>query len=194
MKLFWLVIFSTACFCPADASAYPQAVSKLISDDPDARSPLALVAARAEYIYRLEKLLALQESDLQTNKDYLEENRTFLEQDKRFEPYLKAFEVLIQSSKGLIQDTRKLLAQGELLSLTEDDYRDSRLINRHKEPYNLVTLLRILKLNALPEAEIRAAIEKRGVDFDANDFVESELVNAGASNQLLALISSSYRR
>lgn len=165
-----------------------------MSDDSDDRSSLALIAARAEYIYRLEKLLALQESDLQTNEDYLKENRPLLEQNKSFDPYLHAIKALIQNTKELIKCTQELLAKAELLSLTEDDYRDSRPINRHKEPYNLITLLRVLKPNALTEAEIRAAIEKRGVDFETNAFVENELSNAGASKELLKLIRSSYRQ
>jgi len=192
MKWLGLIILAAAYFCPVHTSANPQSASKRTDDD--GRSPLALIAARAEYIYRLEKLLELQESDLQTNEDYLKENRTLLEQDKRFDPFLRAIEVCIQSTKELIKCTRELLARAELLSLTEDDYRDSRTINRHKEPYNFITLLRVLKPNALPEAEIRAAIEKRGVDFETNAFVEGELSNAGASKELLNLIRSSYRR
>ena len=194
MKLLGLIIFAIACFCPENSSANPQSISKRVSDDSDDRPPLALIAARAEYIYRLEKLLALQESDLQTNEDYLKENRTLLEQDKRFDPFLKAIEACIQNTKELITCTRGLLAKAELLSLTEDDYRDSRTINRHREPYNLITLLRVLKPNALPEAEIRTALEKRGVDFETNAFVENELTNAGASKELLKLIRSSYRQ
>ena len=192
MKLLGLIIFAIACFCLVHSSANPQSISKRVSDDSDDRPPLALIAARAEYIYRLEELLALQESDLQTNEDYLKENRTLLEQDKRFDPFLKAIEACIQNTKELITCTRGLLAKAELLSLTEDDYRDPREINLHKEPYNLITLLRVL--NTLPEAEIRAAIEKRGVDFETNAFVENELTNAGASKELLKLIRSSYRQ
>jgi len=194
MKLLGLIIFAIACFCLVHSSANPQSISKRVSDDSDDRPPLALIAARAEYIYRLEELLALQESDLQTNEDYLKENRTLLEQDKRFDPFLKAIEACIQNTKELITCTRGLLAKAELLSLTEDDYRDSRTINRHREPYNLITLLRVLKPNALPEAEIRTALEKRGVDFETNAFVENELLNAGASKELRNMIKSSYRR
>jgi len=193
MKWFGLIVLAAAYFCPVHTSASPQSASKR-TDGSDDRPPLALIAARAEYIYRLEKLLELQESDLETNEDFLKENRTLLEQDKRFDPFLRAIEVCIQSTKELIKCTRELLARAELLSLNEDDYRDSRTINRHKEPYSFITLLRVLKPNAIPEAEIRAAIEKRGVDFEANAFVESELSNAGASRELLNLIRSSYRR
>ena len=155
------------------------------------RPPLALIAARAEYIYRLEKLLALQESDLKTNEDYLKENRPLLEQKKISERDLNQIEGLIENTKELIKHTRGLIAEAELLSLTENDYRT---INRHKEPYNQATLLRVLKLNALPEAQIRAAIEKQGVDFEINAIDERELVDAGASKELLNLIRSSYRR
>ncbi len=193
MKLLGLIIFVAACFCPVHTSANPQSASKRVSDDSNDRSPLALIAARAEYIHRLEKLLALQESDLQTNEDYLKENSPLLEQNKSFDPYFKAIESLIQTTKELIKCTQELLAKAELLSLTEEDYKDSRPINRHKEPYNLITLLRVLKPNVLQEADIRAAIEKRGVDFETNAFVESELSNAGASRELLNLIRSSYR-
>src|SRR5215510_107163 len=194
MKSLGLIIFVIACFCPVHSSANPQSISKRVSDDSDDRLPLALIAARAEYIYRLEKLLVLQESDLQINDDYLKENGPLLEQNKSLVPYLKAIEALIQNTKELIKCTRELLAKAELLSLTEDDYRDPRPINLHKEPYNLITLLRVLKPNALPEAEISTAIEKRGVDFETNAFVENELLNAGASKELLNLIKSSYRR
>src|SRR5262249_18185571 len=105
MKLLGLIIFVIAFFCPVHSSANPQSISKRVSDDSDDRPPLALIAARAEYLDRLEKLLALQESDLQTNEDYLKENRPLLEQNKSFDPYLKAIEGLIQTTKELIKCT-----------------------------------------------------------------------------------------
>jgi hypothetical protein len=189
MKNLRILIFVVVCFYPVPA--YPQSISKRVSENHDDRPPLALIAARAEYIYRLEKLLALQESDLQTNEDYLENNRPLLEQKMVSDRDLKQIQFLIENTKELIKCTRELLAKAELWSLTQDDYRQP--INRHKEPYDVITLLRVLKLNSLPEAEIRAAIEKRGVDFETNAIVERELMNAGASKELLGLIRSSYR-
>ena len=186
MKRLRFLIFSLVCFWAVHPFAHSQSISKRVSDDLGDRPPLALIAARAEYIYRLEKLLALQESDLQTNEDYLEENRPLVSNKD-----LKPIEVSIENTKELIKHTRMLIARAELQSLTEDD---DLTINRHKEPYNQGTLLRVLRLNALPEEEIRAAIEKRGVDFEMNAIDERVLVNACASEQLLRLIRSSYRR
>src|SRR5215470_17374742 len=112
MKWLGLIILAAAYFCPVHTSANPQSASKRTDDD--GRSPLALIAARAEYIYRLEKLLALQESDLQTNEGYLNENGPLLEQNKSLVPYLTAIEALIQNTKELIKCTRELLAKAEL--------------------------------------------------------------------------------
>ena len=184
------MFLAAAYFCPVHTSAYPQSASKR-TDDSDDRPPLALIAARAEYIYRLEKLSALQESELQTNLDYLEKNRPLIEQKVISDKDLRPIQVSIENNKELIKVTRALLAKAELLSLTEDDYRT---VNHHKEPYNLVTLLRVLRLNALPEEEIRAAIETRGVDFEMNAIDERELENASASKELLKLVRGSYRR
>ena len=123
MKKLRFLILLVVCFCPIEAIAYPQSVFKRVLDDKDDRS-LALIGAKAEYIYRLEKLLALQESDLKTNEDYLEENRPLLVQDKRFEMYLSAIEGLIKNNKEFIKSTRELLAKAELHSLTEDAIGD----------------------------------------------------------------------
>src|SRR5215471_13840483 len=104
MKLLGQIILVSAFFfSPIPSLANPQSVSKRVSDDRDDRSPLALIAARAEYIYRLEKLLERQESDLQTNEDYLKENRTVLERNKSLDPYLKAVEAVIQNAKEFIK-------------------------------------------------------------------------------------------
>lgn len=181
-----LLILTVAFFSAATSFAYPQSISKRATSDSEGRPTLALMAAKAEHIYRLENLLALLENDRQTNEEYLEKNKSLI--SKRG---LEPIEGLIENSKELINFTRKMLARAELLWLMEDD--NNRAINRHTEPYNETELLRIIRLNALPESEIIQAIEERGVDFEADEIDQMLLLNAGASKELVGLISLSYR-
>ena len=185
MKKLSSLILAVACFTALHSFAYPQSGLKRTSNDQQDRPALALIAANGQYIYRLEKLLALQGSDLKTNQEYLEENKALISKNDR-----ETIESLIKNCKVLIDHTRGLLAKAELYWLAEEDVGS---INRHIEPYNQRTLLRVLKLNALPEAEIKAAIEKRGVDFQRNEIGEMELLKSGASRELLSVIRSSYR-
>lgn len=181
-----MTYFILAFCCLLDSFAYPQSISKRAAHDQGDPPALALMAASGQYIYRLENLLVLQENDVKTNEEYLERNQSLISKID-----LEAIKKLIESSKELINFTRTLLAEAELRRLTEEDDRG---INRHKESYSETTLLRVIKLNALPETEIRAAIERRGVDFEMNEVDEMLLSDAGASKALLRLIRSSYRQ
>jgi hypothetical protein len=61
------------------------------------------------------------------------------------------------------------------------------------DPYAKETLLKVVRLNALPTAEIIAAIQRRGVEFEMTPEIENEFKRAGARSEVMVVIRENYR-
>jgi len=152
------------------------------------RARAEALAAALDYQLSLETLLKLQEADLKDafatlgkNKELLAKNLIGPEEVKKAETSLRAVQLKVD-------DTRRQIAEADLLFL-----EINREGNHLKEPYAKGILLRVLKLNALPESEIKYAIKVRGVNFNLSPEDEAEFAAAGASREFIRLIKASYR-
>jgi hypothetical protein len=89
-----------------------------------------------------------------------------------------------------VRGTQREIAEADLLGKTAaNQYQRVRI----KTPYPRVTLLRVLKLNALPISEVQSAVEGRGVDFHLTSEDEVVFSGLGATRELLKAIASHYR-
>jgi outer membrane protein TolC len=133
--------------------------------------------------------MRLQEADVLTATETLERRKELLAQGVIGPREVEEAERSLAAAKSKVLDTRRELAEADLLVKSAVD--DAK--NHHKQPYEKELLLRVLKLNALPESEIREAIEKRGVGFRLTPEDDAAFSSAGASRELLKLMRANYR-
>lgn len=180
---------------PVASSSTPSAAqSRKRSPDQTERIRKAkqdLAQAADDYRQSLEKLLVFQENDVKAAVEDLKRRRSLFEQNIIGTTELHQSEQALENAKGVVKETRKLLAEATLFSKSAADEANS--YSRVKEPYRKETLLKVLRLNALPTQEIATAIEKRGIDFRLTPADELEFASAGATRELLKVMIANYR-
>jgi len=154
------------------------------------KAQLDLLKAVEEYKQSLESLLVLQEADVQRATETLENRRELLTESKISKKEVEQSERALDSAKAQVKTTKRQIAEADLLGKTA--INQPQLV-RIKTPYPKNTLLRVLKLNALPLSEIQTAIENRGVNFHLTPEDELEFYGVGATRELLKTIASNYR-
>lgn len=185
----FLACLAIAISAPVPVKAQSRSQRRPTLNERVERAKAEVNLAAADYKQSLEKLLRLQEGDVLSATSEVERRKSQLAEGVISAKELEAAERSLAWVKSKVLDTRREIAEADLLLTSAVDDKE----NHHKQPYERQLLLRVLRLNALPESEIREAIEKRGVGFRLTPEDDAAFSSAGASRELLKLMRANYR-
>lgn len=174
-----IVLLASFVLGSAQIQAQKRSRSKTIGEQ-YSRAQADLIAAARDYRDSLEKLLRFQEADVRSAAATLEKRKEYLKDHQLSDKEVEEAEHALERAKAKVKDTEREIAEADLLGKTAAGQTH---FVRIKFPYPKATLLRVLKLNALPLSEVQSAVESRGVSFHLTREVELEFFHKTARGQ-----------